>query len=123
MATLGTRFAEALAAKDFEGVRALLHPEIDFAGLTPRRSWAAGDPSAVIEDVLRSWFEDSDEVDEVLSIDSDTVADRERVGYRFAGHNEDGPFLVEQQAYLSERDGRIDWMRVICSGMRPPDAR
>ena len=58
-------------------------------------------------------------MDEVLSIDSDTVADRERVGYRFAGHNEDGPFLVEQQAYLSERDGRIDWMRVICSGMRP----
>ena len=47
------------------------------------------------------------------------MADRERVGYRFAGHNEDGPFVVEQQAYLSERDGRIDWMRVICSGMRP----
>jgi hypothetical protein len=120
--TLGTQFAEALAAKDFDRVQSLLHPEIDFAGLTPRRSWAAGDPARVIDDVLRQWFEDADEVDEVLSIETEAVADRERVGYRFAGHNGDGAFVVEQQAYLSERDGRIDWMRVICSGMRPADA-
>jgi hypothetical protein len=26
---------------------------------------------------------------------------------------------VEQQAYLSERDGRIGWLRVLCSGYRP----
>jgi hypothetical protein len=26
---------------------------------------------------------------------------------------------VEQQAYLSTRDGQIDWMRVVCSGFRP----
>jgi hypothetical protein len=122
VATLGTRFAEALAAKDFDGVQELLHPEVDFAGLTPSRSWAAGDPATVVEEILRQWFEESDEVDEVLSIESEAVADRERVGYRFAGHNGDGPFVVEQQAYLSERDGRIDWMRVICSGMRPPPA-
>ena len=58
----------------------------------------------------------------MLSIDSDAVADRERVGYRFAGHNADGPFVVEQQAYLSERDGRIDWMRVICfRALRSPE--
>ena len=47
------------------------------------------------------------------------VADRERVGYRFSVTNPDGDFLVEQQAYLEERDGRICWMRVVCSGFRP----
>jgi len=26
--------------------------------------------------------------------------------------------VVEQQAYFTERDGRIDWMRVLCSGFR-----
>lgn len=26
---------------------------------------------------------------------------------------------VEQQAYLSGRDGRIGWTRVVCSGFRP----
>jgi hypothetical protein len=47
------------------------------------------------------------------------VADRERVGYRFSVENPDGHFLVEQQAYVAERDGRICWMRVVCSGFRP----
>jgi hypothetical protein len=101
-------------------VRSLLHPEVDFVGLTPRRTWTAGDPDAVVEEVLRSWFEESDELEEVLSVESEAVADRTRVGYRFRGRNPDGPFVVEQQAYLSERDGLIDWMRVVCSGMRPP---
>jgi hypothetical protein len=26
---------------------------------------------------------------------------------------------VEQQAYLEERNGRIGWMRVLCSGFQP----
>jgi hypothetical protein len=47
------------------------------------------------------------------------VGDRERVGYRFRVRNPDGLFVVEQQAYLSGSDGRIEWMRVVCSGFRP----
>lgn len=27
--------------------------------------------------------------------------------------------LVDQQAYLAARDGRIGWMRVLCFGFRP----
>lgn len=30
--------------------------------------------------------------------------------------------LTEQQAYLSEVDGRIGWMRVLCSGYRPVES-
>jgi hypothetical protein len=116
---LGAAFAEAFTAKDFERVVALLHPEIDFRGLTSSRAWEASGPRALVDDVLRLWLEDSDVVEEVLDIQTDAVADTERVGYRFRGHNPDGPFIVEQQAYLRERDGRIGWMRVVCSGMRP----
>ena len=47
-ATLGAEFAQALAAKDFDRIRDLLHPEVDFKGLTPRRNWEASDPAAVI---------------------------------------------------------------------------
>ena len=36
------------------------------------------------------------------------------------GHNRDGPMIVEQQAHLAERDGLIDWMRIVCSGQRAP---
>ena len=42
---------------------------------------------------------------------------RELTHYRAS--NPDGRFLVEQQAYLAPREGRIGWMRVVCSGFRP----
>ena len=43
-ASLGSSFAAALAAKDFDQIRALLHPEIDFHALrvcpeTPAHVW------------------------------------------------------------------------------------
>ena len=117
--TLGTEFARALAVKDFSRILDLLHPEIDFRGLTPKRNWEASDPAAVISGVLRVWFEDSDEIQALEKLESDSFADRERVGYRFSVRNPEGRFLIEQQAYLSARDGKIGWMRVLCSGYRP----
>ena len=117
--SLGEAFADALARKDFAEVTRLLHPEIDFRGLTPGRTWEASDARSVVEDVLMSWFEPSDELERLVSTQTDAFADRARVGYRLEGHNPDGPFVVEQQAYYEERDGRIGWMRVVCSGFRP----
>jgi hypothetical protein len=117
--TLGGDFARAVAAKDADRIRSLLHPEVDFRGMTPSRTWEAGDPDALLEILLGCWFEDSDEIQSVEAVESDSFADRERVGYRFAVRNPDGLHLVEQQAYIGERDGRIGWMRVVCSGFRP----
>ena len=117
--TLGDAFVAALARKDFDTVRSLLHPEIDFRGITPHRNWEAGNPDDVIQGILRQWFEDSDHIEELLHVETDSFADRERVGYRFRVRNPDGLFEVEQQAYIGERDGQIDWMRALCSGFRP----
>jgi hypothetical protein len=119
--TLGQSFAEALAAKDFNAIADLFHWEIDFAGLTPRRTWEAHTPDEVIQGILRSWFEDSDDIQELLRCEHDSFADREHVGYRFRVRNPDGEFLVDQQAYLTERDGKIGWMRVLCAGYRRLD--
>jgi hypothetical protein len=117
--TLGADFAHAVAAKDADRIRSLVHPEVDFRGMTPSRNWEAGDADALLEILLGCWFEDSDEIQSVEAVESDSFADRERVGYRFAVRNPDGLHLVEQQAYIGERDGRIGWMRVVCSGFRP----
>jgi hypothetical protein len=117
--TLGAEFANALAAKDFGRIRELLHPEVDFRGLTPRRVWEAGDPDTAIAEILRQWFEDSDEIVALEHLETDAFADRERVGYRFRVRNPDGLFLVEQQVFLEERDGKIGWLRSVCSGFRP----
>lgn len=121
MAGLGRAYAEALAQKDFATLAALMQPAIDFRGMTPSRSWEAGTPEELVDRVLRQWFEDSDEIEAVVGLDSDAFADCERVGYRFRVTNPEGSFLVEQQAYLREQDGRIAWMRVLCSGFRPID--
>jgi uncharacterized protein (DUF58 family) len=117
--TLGADFARALAAKDAAAIRELIHPEIDFRGLTPSRTWEASDRDERISILLESWFEAKDQIEVLESVESDTVADRERVGYRFTVTNPDGRHVVEQQAYLADRDGQIAWMRVVCSGFRP----
>ena len=119
---LGAEFARALAAKDVKRLSSLIHPAVDFRGMTPNRTWVAADRDAVLDILLGNWFEDTDEIQSVEHLDTDAFADRQRVGYRLSVENPDGCFLVEQQAYLSPRDGQITWMRVLCSGYRPAAA-
>ncbi len=118
-ATMGVEFARALAAKDSARLAELLHPEVEFRALTPRRNWEANDPEATIAILLGTWFEESDKIEAIEQLESDAFADRQRVGYRFSVSNPEGQFLVEQQAYLSEQDGQIGWLRVLCAGYRP----
>lgn len=115
---LGEEFARALAAKDDARLGELLHPELDFRAMTPRRIWEAEDPAGVVE-AIHVWFGDDDTIEAIESLQLDAFADRERVGYRLQVRNGDGEHLVEQQAYLSEREGRIGWLRIMCSGYRP----
>jgi hypothetical protein len=117
--TLGTGFAHAFAAKDGDRIRELVHPEIDFKGLTPSRHWEASGPEALVSILFENWLEDSDRVDALEHVETDSFADRERIGYRLSVSCPDGRHVVEQQAYIGERDGRIGWMRVVCSGFRP----
>jgi hypothetical protein len=117
--TIGTEFAHALAAKDSARMLELMHPEIDFRGMTPSRTWEASDREEVLSTLLTRWFEDTDEIQALVHLETDSFADRERVGYRFRVTNPDGEFIVEQQAYLAGVDGQIKWMRVVCSGFRP----
>ena len=118
--TMGERFARALAAKDFEEITSLLHPHVDFRGMTPGTFWQATSVGEVVGRILPSWFEESDRVDRLLSIETDQVGDAQRVGYRFAVSNADGGFIVDQQAYYKTADEVITWMRVLCSGWRRP---
>ena len=117
--TAGGTFARLLAAKDSDGIRRLLHPEIDLRALTPNRQWEAAGPDAVLEILFGDWFEDSDEIEAIDRLETDAFCDRERVGYRFRVNRPGGAFRVEQQAYLATRDDKIDWMRIVCSGYRP----
>ena len=114
--TLGTAFAEAFAAKDVTQMSALLHPEVDFHGLTPNRDWKAKGAEQVVSDVLQRWLDDFDDGAKLVEVASHSFADTESLTYRFTGCDAEGPFVCEQHAYLTEDGGRINWMRLVCSG-------
>ncbi|MEP7034011.1 MAG: hypothetical protein ABI934_00400 [Actinomycetota bacterium] len=118
---LGAAFATAVAAKDYVRIRALIHPEVDFWAMTPGEIWDASSPDEVVG-VLDDWFGDGDLIQAIEQMECDGFADRRRVGYRLRVKRPDGEYLIEQQAYLSERDGRIGWLRILCSGYRPGEA-
>ena len=118
---LGPAFAHALARREFAQVIEILSPDVDFRALTPRRAWEAPGAGRAVG-VLRGWFDDTTIVDDVLGIRTDVVGDRHCVTYRFAGERRQERFVIEQHVYYTEREGRICWMRLLCSGFRPADA-
>ena len=114
-------FVDALVARDFERAATLLHPEVDFRAMTPKRIWEAADPAGV-ESIFREWLDDPAEtVQSVEATAPDTIANTFRVGWQARLTTADGPRIFEQQAYVRERDGQIGWMRIVCTGKIPPE--
>ncbi len=112
-------FLDAVLARDFSRIESLADEDIDFRAMTPSRIWEA-ESAADVGNVLRTWFEHPErDVEGVEPIESSSVADTLRVGWRVHGQGTDGPFLYEQQAYVREQNGRIVWLRIMCSGPRP----
>ncbi|WP_395729558.1 hypothetical protein [Nakamurella sp.] len=117
---VGESFARALAAKDRNGLLDLLTDPIDFEALTPGRHWRATMPREVVDDIIFGvWFGPGDVITELRSVTCGQVADRERVSYRLAVGRGGLDHVVEQQAYFNFDGGRIDWIRILCSGYRP----
>jgi hypothetical protein len=120
MTTAGETFARAVAAKDSTGLRAVLSDTIDFQGLAPGRIFQASTGTEVaIEIILGTWFARA-QMDELCAVTVGRVAGREHVAYRVRVHADGDEYLIEQQAYYDTGDdGRIRWMRVLCSGYQP----
>lgn len=116
---IGERFAQAVADKDARALEALLTPDIDFRAMTPRRFWEATSAAAVVHDIIfGKWFTVTDHIEASEVVGTSTIADCHRVGYRLRLTNSTGSFVVEQQAYFGVVDGRIGWLRIMCSGFR-----
>ena len=118
MTTLGSRFATAIAERDRSALKQILGEELDFKALTPGRFWEAETAADVAGILFGHWFEDTDRVTGVAHVDEGVVGDTQRVGYRFDLQCSDGPYVVEQQAYYRSLDGRIIYLRIVCSGFR-----
>lgn len=119
MSTEGERFAHAIAAQDPSALRAVLADHVDFAALTPGGQWTATGPAEVVDDVvLGRWFAPDRRIVGLSSVTTAEVADCRHVGYRLLVQRDGADHVVEQHAFYTARDGRIDWIRIVCSGYR-----
>jgi hypothetical protein len=118
--TAGETFARAVAAKDQAALRAVLCDTIDFQALTPGRVFRAESGTELaVEVILGTWFARA-QMDELCAVSTGQVAGREHVAYRVRLHVGAEEYLVEQQVYYDTADdGRISWLRVLCSGYQP----
>jgi hypothetical protein len=116
---LASALVEAIVAQNVTRAVALLHPDVSFRAMTPNRFWEA-EGAAGVEAIFRQWFEDPDEeVHGIEATEPVSIVETMRVGWLVRISDADGPHVFEQQAYVRERDGQIDWMRVMCSGWIP----
>jgi hypothetical protein len=119
--SLAARLIDAIAARDEPAIAACFADDAELRALIPsglrERSGAAEAASLIVR-----WFADSTEFD-LLDSHSDEIADRLHLSYRFAGVEEDEPYVVEQQIFCTVSDGRIDRADVLCSGFRPRQAQ
>jgi hypothetical protein len=113
------QLATAVARRDEPELLLLLDPGVAFRGMTPGRFTEVQGPAAVVEVLLTHWLTPTDQVTGIKSVDTDTVADLHRVGYRLYVVNPSGSFVVEHLAYFRLRADRVAWLQMMSSGLLP----
>ena len=113
-------FARAVASKDTDRLREIVAPQVSFMGMTPY-GLRLGESNEDVIGILGDWFGADDNIEDIEALESDSFADRHRVGYRLRVKNPSGTYLVDQTAYMSIEAGRISWLRIMCAGYRRTD--
>ena len=115
--SVGTRFVEAVSARDESAIAACLAPGVAFRALLPpgvSERTGADDTAAL----LAGWFADSTEL-ELVESQAEEVGDRLHLAYRFEGVRRGNPYVVEQHLYCTVAGDVIERVDLLCSGRRP----
>jgi TusA-related sulfurtransferase len=120
-ATTAEQFLAALTSQDFAAVEALFHPEVRFRALTATSTREVRD-AGTATGWLKRWFGTA-RVAEVVHSAVGMLADRHHVTYRLRLLEDDGWYLIEQQAYLTVENGTICDVALLCSGFLPDPER
>jgi ketosteroid isomerase-like protein len=114
---VGRSFVDALARRDWASLERCFAPDVQFQAVVPNAARPfrdKPDASSAVEQI-RKWFSDADPL--VLAhSEVGMIADRLAIRYRFTGHEPDGDFVVEQDAFAEVDGGRVTSMRLVCSG-------
>ncbi len=113
----GKDWIQALIGQDFEHLTAICYPDIRSTLLLPKRIAhleSAIDLSKEVEDWLGEY--------DLIQLEQSRVAmvgQKLAIFYRLKCVGSGGAYTVEQQLYCAVRDGRIEQLRLICSGFQP----
>ena len=116
-ASVGERLVAAIAAQDAGALGACFAEGAELRALIPpglRERTGPADAAGLIA----GWFADSTEL-RLVDSHVETLSDRVHVTYRFAGVENDEPYVVEQQLYCTVSDDAIVQASLLCSGFRP----
>lgn len=112
---------EGIAARDRDAIAACFADDAEVRALTPHQLRELTGPEAISERYL-TWL-GSLEPFELLSADTERVADRVRIRYRFRGIDAaHGPQENEHTGYAAVEGGRIVALNLCCAGFRPVPA-
>jgi hypothetical protein len=120
--SVGGRFLESLATRDFGQMAGTLDPEVRFRALLPRGPVEWSGPSAVT-DAFRTWFGQADDF-QVVDAAVGAVADRLHLTWRLRlrpAPRADGWHVIEQQVY-ADITNTIEALDLLCSGFRAEGA-
>jgi hypothetical protein len=114
---IGAHFIEALREADFTAIGSCLSPAVRLRALLPGRTVdAEGREPAVA--LLRDWLQAGAGLT-VLDAGSDMVGRRLHLSYLVRLDTDDGPRVMQQQAYCDVTADGISSVRLLCSGGTP----
>jgi hypothetical protein len=117
---VASRFLDALARRDFDGLAATFAEDGRLRGLVPPGLREAEGREAIAER-FRIW-NDGVEDWELLEAESEDMADVVKIRWRVASTDPNlGRTVYEQTAYAEIDEGGIAWMNLVCSGDRRAD--
>jgi len=123
--SLGGRFLEALAARDYQAMAATLSPTVRFRALLPPGPMDWEGPEAVAE-TFNSWFGSANDF-EVVDATVGEVGGRLHLAWRL--HLRPAPFdigegwhIIEQHAFADGTE-TIDALDLLCSGFHAEPER
>ncbi len=113
----GEDWIQAISSQDFEQLTAICYPDIKSTLLLPKRIAHLESAIDLVKEV-EDWFGEYD----LIQIEQSRVAmvgEKLGIFYRLRCNENGGADTIEQQLYCTVRDGRIEQLRLICSGFQP----
>ena len=114
---LGQEWIEAIIHKDFDYLTTLCQPDVSSSLLLPKR-FITYDNVDDLTAKVKDWYGEYDSIAEEQARVA-LVGQKLGIFYRLNCKEIGASFTIEQHVYCTVRDGRIEQLKLICSGFQP----